>query len=111
MYLVVLVAIMVVSVSFGFFDKITGNVVAEKGLVAYYSFEDNVKDITGNGYDAVDFPYMVKYDYGRVGQALDFNKEGDYILIGDKEGLNLQEFSLSFWSKLNDPSAIYQGGI
>ena len=112
MYLVVLVAIIVViGVSFGFFDKITGNVVAEKGLVAHYSFEENVKDITGNGYDAVDFPYMVKYGYGRVGKALDFNKEGDYILIGDKEGLNLQEFTLSLWSKLNDPSSIYQGGI
>ena len=111
-YLVVLVAIIVViSVSFGFFDKITGNVVAEKGLVAHYSFEENVKDITGNGYDAVDFPYMVKYGYGRAGKALDFNREGGYVLIGDKEGLDLQEFTLSFWSKLNDPSAIYQGGI
>ncbi len=111
-YLVFLVAIIVViSVSFGFFDKITGNVISEKGLLAHYSFENNVEDITGNGYDAVDFPYMIKYDYGREGQALDFNKGGEYILIGNKEGLDLQEFTLSFWAKLNDPSAIYQGGI
>ena len=111
-YLVFLIVIVVViSVSFGFFDKITGNVIAGKGLVAYYNFEDNVEDVTGNGYDAVDFPYMVKYGYGRVGQSLDFNKEGNYILIRDKERLDLQEFTLSFWAKLNDISAIHQGGI
>ena len=110
--LVILVAIIIViGVNFGFFDKITGNVIAEKGLVAHYSFENNVNDITGNGHDALGVPYAAKYDYGRVGLALDFDKEGTYVIIRNKESLNLQEFTLSFWTRLNDPMAIHQGGI
>jgi hypothetical protein len=107
---ILIVAVVIILGSRGY-DKITGNIVSEKELVAHYSFENNVEDVTGNGNDAMDVPYEAKYGPGRVGNALDFNKEGAYILVGDKESLNLQEFTMSFWAKLNEPSEFQQGGI
>ncbi len=113
--IVVVVVIIVIAMGIGVFKdtrkNIAGNVIGENNLVAHYSFEKNVKDITGNGYDGGEVPYMIKYSDGRVGKGLDFNKEGIYVIVEDNKGLHLQEFSLSFWSKLNTPFERFQGGV
>ena len=45
------------------------------------------------------------------GMCLSFDGSGDYVLVGDKDNLEQQAFTLSFWAILNNPSASVQGGI
>lgn len=45
------------------------------------------------------------------GMCLSFDGSGDYVLIGDKDNLEQQAFTLSFWARLNNPSGSLQGGI
>lgn len=45
------------------------------------------------------------------GMCLSFDGSSDYVLVGDKDNLEQQAFTLSFWAILNNPSASVQGGI
>ncbi len=42
---------------------------------------------------------------------MSFDGNKDYVLVGDKSELEQQEFTLSFWAQLDNPSGSTQGGI
>ncbi len=48
---------------------------------------------------------------GKFDGALSFDGDNDYVLVGDKADLEQQEFTLSFWAQLNNPSDFFQGGV
>ena len=53
----------------------------ERGLVAYYSFDDcSAKDLSGNGNDGI--IYGAKCVNGKFGKALSFDGVNDYVDIG-----------------------------
>jgi hypothetical protein len=75
--------------------------VPEEGLFAYYSFDDNVEDGSGNGYDGTTLgnPEFIE---GRAGKALNFKgpESGDAVSTGihfTPEG----SFSIALWFKVN----------
>ncbi len=45
------------------------------------------------------------------GMCLGFDGIGDRVIVADKDNLEQQEFTLSFWARLNIPSGPRQGGI
>lgn len=49
-------------------------------LVAHYTFENHLKDVTGHGYDGTS-PWLMLYEKGPGdhGQALSFSGQGDYV--------------------------------
>lgn len=53
-----------------------------KELLAHWSFEDNVNDVTGNGNDGTLFGEP-NYVAGKVGQALEFDGLTDYVDLPD----------------------------
>jgi len=109
---VVIVGIVViVSLTTGFFDKITGRAIVEKDLVVYYGFEENVKDLSGNKHDALLYGVGPQYVQGRFGNAVTFDSSDDYIFLEDNDDFRLQKFTLGFWAKLNDPAKRWNGGI
>ena len=71
-----------------------------EGSIAYDSAGDN----DGTIYGAV-------WTTGQIDGALSFDGDRDYVMVGDQNSLEPQEFTLSFWAKLNNPSASLQGGI
>jgi len=74
-----------------------------KKLAAYYSFDDNLKDLSSYKNDAekVSTSGTIKYIIGKNGKAMTMSK-GSYIRIPAKDQLNPEdEFTISFWLKLN----------
>ncbi|MFA5251376.1 MAG: LamG-like jellyroll fold domain-containing protein [Phycisphaerae bacterium] len=71
------------------------------GSTAYDSADNNPGTITG-----------ASWSNGPVrGMCLSFDGSSDYVMVGDKSNLEQQEFTLSFWARLNNPSGSLQGGI
>jgi hypothetical protein len=70
------------------------------GTIAYDSKGSNDGTITG-----------ATWTTGQINGALSFDGDSDYVLVGDKDNLEQQEFTLSFWAQLNNPSGSLQGGI
>jgi hypothetical protein len=69
-----------------------------EGLVAYYAFENDVNDISGNGNDGtiVGDPVFVEGPAG-YGTALEFNGD-DYVDCGNADSLQIQDaITMSFW--------------
>jgi hypothetical protein len=68
-------------------------------MVAYYPFEGNADDVTGNGHDG-DTVQGVTYGSGNVGQAAIF-EEGDYIEVADDSDLDIigGSFTIALWMK------------
>ncbi|UCE24813.1 MAG: CotH kinase family protein, partial [Candidatus Zixiibacteriota bacterium] len=56
--------------------------VTDEGLVAHYEFEGDASDSSGNGHDGTEYgdPYYVD---GVIGQAIDIDGNGDYVVVGD----------------------------
>ena len=73
-------------------------------LVAYYAFEDDVTDGSGNGLDGTIGGEPV-YVAGMKGQALQFDGVDDYVGVANNTLLNPGDgsFSATFWAYL-DPS-------
>jgi len=70
----------------------------ERGLVAYYSFDDcSAKDLSGNGNDGI--IYGAKCVDGKFGKALRFDGVDDYVRVYNSASLGLSEFSLEVWFK------------
>jgi len=70
----------------------------ERGLVAYYSFDDcSAKDLSGNGNDGI--IYGAKCVNGKFGKALRFDGVDDYVDCGNRLIYNLETFSLVAWVK------------
>jgi len=69
-------------------------------LVAAWAFDegsgDTVKDISGNGHDGT--ISGAKWTDGKIGKALDFNGDGDQVLIPNDNSLNIQgELTVEAW--------------
>jgi len=67
---------------------------ASEGLVAYYPFERNANDESGNGNHGVEYG-GIDYDPGVIGQAVEFND--DYIKVSHNDMLNPSEMTVALW--------------
>ncbi len=79
------------------FDVVDNNTVStlDSGLIAYFPFDGNANDSTGNGYNGTEYN-STNYVSGVIGQAKSFDGSNDYIKIDTildcSEGL-----TFSFW--------------
>jgi hypothetical protein len=68
------------------------------GLVAYYPFNGNANDESGNNNNGTLFgPAFISDKSGKSNSALNFNGSSNYIKISDNPTLRLTEASFSFW--------------
>lgn len=73
------------------------------GLIAYYPFEGNADDVSGNGHSGVIVGVEVDFTGGVVGQAVTFLGDDDHIEISSESSFELgSEFSISLWVNIND---------
>ena len=85
-------------------SKLNPNYLIEKdnGLVAYYPFNGDANDYSGNGKDGV-ITNAVYNQSGKINGAFQFNGTGsDYIQINDKNLLNLASNTVCLWFKPYD---------
>lgn len=72
-----------------------------EGLVLYYTFDteskDVITDLSGNGNDAA-IKGQVKWDEGKLGKALLFEANGQYLEVPDSESLKPEEaMTIALW--------------
>ena len=69
------------------------------GLVAYYSFDGNSNDESGNGIHGTVIGATLTEDrLGNIGRAYEFDGSDDYIEVGNSESLNFtSSFTVSLW--------------
>jgi hypothetical protein len=80
------------------FDK----VVPEEELIAYYPFEGNANDESGNKNQGREYG-GVNYGSGKIGQAAFFDGIDDYILITPQSDVSaVKDFTISAWVYLED---------
>ena len=77
----------------------------ERGLVAYYSFDDcSAKDLSGNGNDGI--IYGAKCVDGKFGKALSFDGVNDYMEVPDSPSLDItDEITIEAWAYLKSTNA------
>jgi len=68
----------------------------EKGLLAYYKFDGNAQDSSGNNNHGVEHG-DINYVNGVVGKAADFDGIDDYIRVLNRDLNQLKEFSISLY--------------
>lgn len=80
------------------------------GLVAFYPFDGNANDYSGNQLNGVANNVLLKPDrFGNPNGAYEFNGHSSYIEIDDNALLDFtNQFSISLW--INQYSAQYYGG-
>ena len=72
----------------------------EKGLIAYYPFEGDATDATGNGHDGTEHN-GVTYSTGALGQAASFDGANDYVNVPHDTALDLPNIgTVSAWFKM-----------
>jgi hypothetical protein len=84
----------------------------EPNLVSWWKFDEGsgstAYDSAGSNDGTV---YGATWTTGQIDGALSFDGSSDYVTVGDKDDLEQQAFTLSFWAQLNNPSGSFQGGI
>jgi hypothetical protein len=76
----------------------------KEGLVAYYPFNGNAKDESGNGHDGTVNGATLTVDRnGKPRQAFAFNGTGQHIIATGDWPQGKAPRTLSFWEKLEDP--------
>jgi hypothetical protein len=97
----------------------TGTVSADltDGLVAYYPFNGNANDATGNGHDGtVDGAILTADRFGNPNRAYSFDGIDDHISVTYADAFQLPSLTLSVWVRptvdlsLTGPSAIVTRG-
>jgi hypothetical protein len=74
-----------------------------KGLLAWYPFNGNMNDESGNGNNGVPFGATLTTDFlGRQGRAVSFDGVDDYVLINDNGKLNSDTVTVSLVVMLNN---------
>lgn len=85
------------------------------GLVAYYPFEGNAKDVSGNNNDGTEYGDL-QYKMGIEGESASFNGIDNYISVPSNSTLNpIDQLSISFWIKVDEftnkfSPLVYKGG-
>lgn len=81
-----------------------GGNVSEKlkdGLVAYYSFEGNANDLSGNNHNGTPTG-KVTFESGKIGKALKLDQEGDtesYVMVKNSPKITFSKnFTISAWA-------------
>ena len=68
------------------------------GLVAYYPFDGNAYDVSGNGNDGIAYFAALSTDrFGNIDSSYSFNGYSSYILIDGSPFNFFGEFSISLW--------------
>jgi len=76
----------------------------EEGLIAHYSFENNVNDVSGNGNNGVN--YGIGFVEGKNGLAGSFDGVNSYIEINSSDfDFTLEDFSGCAWIKISSNSS------
>ncbi len=70
----------------------------DSGLVAFYKFENNVLDSSGNNLHGTIYG-VPQFVVGKSGLGLDFNGVSDYVKIDNNSLLIVSDFSISAWIK------------
>ncbi len=92
-------SLILISLAFFVFGQ-SKDLYAAGNLVAAWSFEEGtgitVKDVSGNGHDGV--ISGAKWVDGKIGKALEFNGDGDQVLVEHDEALNIKgELTVVAW--------------
>ncbi len=66
------------------------------GLVAYYPFDGDANDMSGNGHHGTEHN-GITYTSGRINQAATFDGISTYIQVPHSDSLNLNHMTLSAW--------------
>jgi len=80
------------------------------GLVAYYPFNGNANDESGNGNDGTVYGATLSTDrFDETGKAYYFDGSNDYIRIENSPdfSFNNQSFSISVWTKFQNTSWVW----
>jgi hypothetical protein len=87
--------------------------VPTNGLVAYYPFNGNANDESGNGNNGVvDGAILTTDRFGNAAKAYSFNGVSQKITITDAPLLNFSSsFSISYWLKASSWGDYTKGGI
>jgi hypothetical protein len=75
----------------------------KKGLVAYYPFNGNANDETGNGYDGVlkNAPTLTEDRFGNSNSAYEFDGVDDYIELNENNSIiTFKTYTISAWAKM-----------
>lgn len=85
---------------------VAGHNCISNNLVAYYPFNNNANDESGNGNHGVlhNSPISTADRFGKANSAYQFNGTNQYISIPNNSNLNIAEgesYSISFWVKHN----------
>ncbi|MEN6575653.1 MAG: LamG-like jellyroll fold domain-containing protein [Phycisphaerales bacterium] len=72
-------------------EYITPTDPGDEGLVAYYAFDGNTKDDSGNGLNGTFTGGTPEWIAGRHGEAILFNGASGYVDLGADEAMNLTE--------------------
>ena len=96
--LIYFLALIVVSFSLPTFAQDIKN-----GLIAYWSFDGDAKDNSGNGNNG-EIKGSPTFVAGKFGKAISFEGAGDYVAVKATEALKLREgkFTVSVYVKPND---------
>lgn len=79
------------------------------GLVAYYPFNGNANDASGNGYNgAVNGATLVADRFGKANNAYSFNGISDYIAIPEFLSVDISAVTITAWIR---PNLVHDGAI
>ncbi|NQZ23345.1 MAG: hypothetical protein HRT53_14985 [Colwellia sp.] len=79
----------------------------DDGLVAYYPFDGNANDFSGNGHHGLENG-GITYVEGVNRLSVSFDGVDDYFLVADSDSFPTNEISISFWVQMHElPSHIY----
>ena len=71
-----------------------------EGLVAYYPFNENANDESGNGHNGtVQGATLAKDRFGKANSAYSFDGVDDYIEVTDNASLRIASYTVSAWIK------------
>ncbi|MFH2050265.1 MAG: LamG-like jellyroll fold domain-containing protein [bacterium] len=82
-------------------QKLAGPIL-NNGLIAYYPFNGNANDESGNGHDGIVNGAELSSDRFGNEEASYFFSGNDYIVISDSDTLNFNNTTISAWIKLTE---------
>ncbi len=82
------------------------------GLVAFYPFEGNAGDESGNGHHGTVYGASPAADrFDAPGAAFQFDGTDDYIELSDESAFDFSNFTVSFWTRIATLPAVPGPGI